>query len=366
MPLSELAQALVRRGVITRSSAVEAERRKKLYGGGLDTALLELAAVDETTLTSHLAEIIGIPLAPTSVLAEAPNPAARVWVDSATAQRLGMLPRAKQDDVLDVLVQPEHDHDAMVAWAEERALLVEPALVCEIRFRALFRALYGVPLAPRYLALLARLAGTTRLRAAVRDRANEDLRTPPPTPAPLDRIETLIEAARLGDPPARKLALRRLARHLQDARVVAFRHALLRKARQGEPDIGVAALSALAEMRDKNAVPEVTELLEVPEAQIAAAAHDALVTLTCDDQGMRPKRWLEWWAKMGNKPRVEWLLAGLAHRTPEIRLLAASDLYEISHEYFGYHHDLPERDREEARQRWIAWWERKKSAGRGL
>jgi hypothetical protein len=364
MPLSEVAQALVRRGVITRASALEAERRKKLYGGGLDTALLELRAIDEATLTGHLAEISGIPLAPMSVLAEAPDPAARAWMDSATAQRLGVLPRVKQDDVLDVLVRPEHDHDAMVAWATKQALLIEPALVCEIRFRALFHALYGVPLPPRYLALLARLAGTTRLRAAVRDRANEDLRTPPPAPAPLDRIETLIEAARLGDLQARKLALRRLARHLQDPRVVAFRHALLRKAREAETVIGMAALSAVAEMRDRNAVPEVADLLEVANPQIAAAAHDALVTLACDDLGARPKRWLEWWAKMSSKPRVEWLLAGLAHRTPEIRLLAASDLYEISHEYFGYHHDLPERDREAARLRWVAWWEKRKSAGR--
>jgi hypothetical protein len=56
---------------------------------------------------------------------------------------------------------------------------------------------------------------------------------------------------------------------------------------------------------------------------------------------------------------VEWLLEALAHRNPELRLLASTELYEISGEYFGYHYDLPERDREEARQRWIAWWHSK-------
>jgi hypothetical protein len=355
MPLSEVAQTLVRRGVITRASAIEAERRKKLYGGSLDTALLELRAIDEETLTRHLAEIIGIPLAPPDVLTEAPNPAARAWMDSATAQRLGVLPRAKQDDVLDVLARPEHDHDALVAWAEIQALLVEPVLVCDVRFRGLLHGLYGIPMAPRYLALLARLAGT---RAVVRNRSITEAQSPPPPTAPVDRVDTLLVAARLGDPPARKVAQRRLAQYLHDHRVVAFRHALLKKAREAEPAIAASALAALAELRDKNAVPDLAELLEGADAEIATAAHDALVALTCEDLGMRPKRWLEWWAKMGSKPRVEWLLEGLAHRAPEIRLLAVSDLHELSHEYFGYHHDLPERDREEARQRWIAWWQR--------
>jgi hypothetical protein len=365
VPLSEVAQALVRRGVIARASALEAERRKQLYGGGLDTALLELQAVDEATLTSELAEIIGIPLAAPALVAAPPDPAARAWMDSATAHRLGVLPSAKHDDILHVLARPDHDHDALVAWAEERALLIEPALVCEIRFRALCHALYGVPLPPRYLSLLARLAGNTRARAVVRDGAGAEGRTPPPASAAVDRVDTLLAAARLGDPPARKAALRRLARHLQEPRVIAFRHALLKKAREAEPAIAVAALSALAEMRDKNAVPEVAELLEARDAEVALAAHDALVALTCEDLGMRPKRWLDWWAKMGGKPRVEWLLEGLAHRTPEIRLLASSDLYQISHEYFGYHHDLPERDREAARQRWIAWWQSRRGVTSG-
>ena len=124
MPLSEIALALVRRGVITRAAAIEAEQRKKLYGGGLDTALLELRASDEETLTSQLAEIIGIPLASPQVLQAAPDRGARIWLDASTAQRMGAVPRAKQADVLYMLVRPEHDHDAMVKWSAEHAVLV--------------------------------------------------------------------------------------------------------------------------------------------------------------------------------------------------------------------------------------------------
>jgi hypothetical protein len=359
MPLSETAQALVRRGVVTRDAAVEAEQRRKLYGGGLDTALLELRATDEETLTSHLAEIIGIPLASTNMLSSLPNRAASAWMDCATAQKLGAAPRAKQGDVLDVLVRPEHDHDALVAWAEQRSLLIEPALVCEVRFRAHVRALYDTLMPPRYLALLAKLVGTTQARAAVGDSAR-DMRTPTPVMGGIDPVETLLAAARLGDANARRTALRRLSRRAHDPRVIAFRHTLEKKAAQGEATSAVGALHALAELRDKNAVPAIAEILEAANADLASAAHDALVALCCEDAGVKAKRWLEWWAKMGGLSRGEWLLEALAHRNPELRLLASTELYEISGEYFGYHYDLPERDREEARQRWIAWWQSKK------
>ncbi len=355
MPLSETAQALVRRGVVTREAAIEAERRKKIYGGGLDTLLLELRATDEETLTSHLAEILGIPAAPTSRVEKESVPAAKKCIDDATAQRLGAVPMAKCNDVLDVLVRPDHDHDMLVAWAAERALLIEPMLVSEVRFRGLLHTLYGIPVPPRYLALLARLVGTAHARALAGDRARVGGRTST-TGGGVDEVETLLIAARFGDAEARRSALRLLARRLDHPRVVAFRHALEKKAADTD-SAAAGALRAIAELRDKNAVPAVVELLETGNEEVAAAAQATLVALTCEDLGRKTKRWLEWWEKMGSRTRLEWLLDGLAHRTPELRLAASNELYEISGEYFGYHYDLPERDREEARQRWIAWWQ---------
>ena len=359
MPLSEIALALVRRGVITRAAAIEAEQRKKLYGGGLDTALLELRASDEETLTSQLAEIIGIPLASPQVLQAAPDRGARIWLDASTAQRMGAVPRAKQADVLYMLVRPEHDHDAMVKWSAEHAVLVEPALVCEVRFRAHAAAIYDLPIPPRDLALLARLVGTSAARALTGDRGRSDLRTPTPVAPGVDPVETLLVAARLGEAAERQSALRRLSRRLQDPRVVAFRHTLQKKAGGSDITAACGALRALAELRDKNAVPAIAELLETDSPEVADAAHAALVQLTCDDLGSKAKRWLDAWNRMSGRSRVEWLLEALAHRNPELRLQASSELYEISGEYFGYHYDLPERDREEARQRWIAWWQTK-------
>jgi hypothetical protein len=357
MPLSETAQALVRRGVITRDAGIEAEQRKKLYGGGLDTALLELRATDEETLSSHLSEIIGIPLVSPRMLSALPEPSAKRWIEPATAQKLGAAPFAKHKDALDVWVRPEHDHDALLAWSEKHALLVEPFLVCEVRFRALLRTLYALPVPPRYLALLARMVGVADARKAVGETDRPEMRTPTPVAAGVDPVDTFVAAARLGDAAARKSALRHLTCRLGDPRVMELRRAFEKKAHDRAPTVATTALQALAHLRDKNAVPAIIELLDVDDVAVAAAAQASLVTLTCEDLGRRPKRWLDWWTEMGNRSRVEWLLEGLAHKSPELRLLASNELYEVCGEYFGYHYDLPEREREEARQRWIAWWQ---------
>lgn len=355
MALSEMARALIHRGVIAHAAAVAAEQRKKLYGGGLDTALLELRASDEQTLTSGLAEILGVPLAAPDAINAVPDLRAASWLDGTTAQRIGAVPRAKQADVLYVMVRPEHDHEAMVAWAAKHALLVEPGLVTEVRFRAQVAALYGVPMPPRFLALLAGLVGTSAARALAGEHRSE-ARTPTPVSSVIDAVDTWLAAARLGESAAREAALRRLSHRLQDSRVVSFRQGLEKKVAGSDMTAACGALRALTQLRDKNAVPAIAEVLDRDVPELTRAARAALVELTCDDLGTKSKRWLDFWNRKGHLSRVDWLLEALAHRTPELRLQASSELYEICGEYFGYHYDLPERDREEARQRWIAWW----------
>jgi hypothetical protein len=51
------------------------------------------------------------------------------------------------------------------------------------------------------------------------------------------------------------------------------------------------------------------------------------------------------------------MLEALAHSDERIRLSASEELKRLTGEYFGYHHDAPKREREEARQRWLKWWD---------
>ena len=174
----------------------------------------------------------------------------------------------------------------------------------------------------------------------------------------VDPVETLLAAARLGEAAERQAALRRLSRRLQDPRVIAFRHALEKKAIGSDITVAWGALRALAELRDKDAVPAIAELVEAGDPEVAKAAHAALVQLTCDTMARMQREPVDRSPQLAlTVDGLQSLLEALAHRNPELRLQASSELYEISGEYFGYHYDLPERDREEARQRWIAWWQ---------
>ncbi len=113
-----------------------------------------------------------------------------------------------------------------------------------------------------------------------------------------------------------------------------------------------AALAALADVR---AIPD---LLDVHGrgGDAAVAVGKALVGLTKQDFGINNKKWRQWWDKNRKKNRIEWLLDGLAARDPDVRRSSAEDLRKATGEYFGYHHDLPKRERELARQRWNEWW----------
>ena len=92
------------------------------------------------------------------------------------------------------------------------------------------------------------------------------------------------------------------------------------------------------------------------ELDAASAALEALIAITKQDLGAKPKRWAAWWARHQDDDRVDWLFEGLSHKTTEIRAASEDELRALNGEYFGYHFDLPRREREAARARWQAWW----------
>jgi HEAT repeat protein len=357
MPISSLASALVKASLFSQEIAVQVERRRELYGGGIDTVLLEMGLLDEEILVTHLASFTGIPAAPLERLAK-PDPQAGPWLDAGAAARLGAVPIGRREDALELAVHPEADHDALVAWAGERHLLVEPYLVTEARFRGLLGVVYRIPVPPRFVSLLAKLMGSTQTRRWLAlAQPSPAVARPPTANATIDEVETLIETARLGDEATRASAWRALGRRLHDPRVAAASGSLQAKLSSPDPAVATAALAALAELRDPASLPTIIDCLESDDKQVALTARSTLLAVAGDDLGPKRRRWLDWWEKMQQRPRLEWLMEALAHRDPSIRLAASQELQEITGEYFGYHYDLPERDREEARRRWLEWWQ---------
>jgi hypothetical protein len=131
--------------------------------------------------------------------------------------------------------------------------------------------------------------------------------------------------------------------------------ALLEVAASDQPVSAREAIEALAERREVRAVPLLIERLG--DGRLGEAAHAALVTLARQDFGQAARAWRSWWEKARHRSRTEWLFEALGHKRSDLRLAASEELQAMTGAYFGYHFDLPERDREEARRRWSHWWQ---------
>jgi HEAT repeat protein len=130
----------------------------------------------------------------------------------------------------------------------------------------------------------------------------------------------------------------------------------VRRALRAEPAKARAAAHALGQLRDVRGIADLIEALD-RDATTAEEARRSLVELTKQDFGTKSKKWATWWEKNRDRPRIEWMLDGLAHTEDAVRLSASEELRRLTGEYFGYHYDLPKREREEARMRWMKWWE---------
>jgi hypothetical protein len=119
----------------------------------------------------------------------------------------------------------------------------------------------------------------------------------------------------------------------------------------------LAGVRALVELRHAAAVPVLLSLVADEDAEIAEAAHDALVRVTRQDHGRDEAPWRAWWEVNQTRHRIEWLIDGLMHESVEIRREAGDELKTLTREYFGYYDDLPPGERAEAQQRYREWWE---------
>jgi hypothetical protein len=367
MAMSPLASLLIGSGAVTREKITLAQSRRTIYGGTLDTVLLEMGAVDERTLTSHLAEASGLP-APLPERLASPGLEARGAMSAGDARRLSVAPLGRKDGVLELALHPEADADAIAAWADTAGLRIACFVVLEVRYRELMAAVYGDVIAPRFVSVLARLMGAV----GARQRSGP---VPSVTPPPRPLVDTMALSARpkpkapvevtptpppVEPAPVPAPVLARAPEPELDIEITEDWPAadpperLLEEAGLPDPGLAMNAFVGLAEQREVKAVPVLIERLADPE--VGAAAHAALVTLARQDFGKIARGWLVWWEKAQHRSRVEWLFEALSHKRSDLRLQASEELQAMTGVYFGYHFDLPERDREEARRRWSAWW----------
>jgi hypothetical protein len=318
--------------------------RQAVYGGALDTALLETDAIDETLLWEELGVATGLPM-PEPALCENPvkcvNPdGSAIDLDGVWSERARAVPVGVKDGALQVLCGEPLVRLELDAASERLGVPFQLYIVPEVRLAAVRQAIFDRPMPPRLLRLFARVAGAEPVRR---------WQTAHHKPVKVDEkrgVEVLPRrsAAVAASPGPR----------IENEEALASPVSASSPALPTLPPASPAAAAPRGlEPVDKR---EVARLIGDLYGKEAEKARLRLVAITKQDFGTKARRWEAWWAKHHEDDRVEWLFEGLGHKEPQIRASSEDELRKLTGEYFGYHYDLPRREREQARSRWQTWW----------
>jgi hypothetical protein len=117
------------------------------------------------------------------------------------------------------------------------------------------------------------------------------------------------------------------------------------------------AAEAARLLRDRGSVPALIDLLRTVRGAKKVTVQNALRQITGQDFGSSARRWSVWWGRARQQHRIEWLIDALDHRNERVRFLAARELALIVPQDFGFTASGPRREREQARLRYLEWWQ---------
>jgi hypothetical protein len=116
-----------------------------------------------------------------------------------------------------------------------------------------------------------------------------------------------------------------------------------------------SAIEALADIREREAIPTLLQFIEDKDRSIARASRWALSVLTRQDFGKDAAAWKNFWQEHRNQDRFEWLVESLNHEKRDLRRAAAEELRSFVGTDFGYDADLPLEERTSAQEKFHAW-----------
>ncbi|MFH2007303.1 MAG: hypothetical protein ABI333_12000 [bacterium] len=197
---SKLSSLLVQYGIITVKRMEEAFQRQVIFGGSLDTILLEMNVLDEPTLLRYLYATSGIPPADlTAINFEKALEQTRIFPQK-LAEKYLIVPVNAAADALHVLVTDPPDRGRLDEIGFMLGMTIIPGIVPEFRLYQALEQIYGVKMPLRYAGLVKRI-GPALAPELPPDTHGEQARAFPPTAdgAPVSR--GAAAAAPPEDPP---------------------------------------------------------------------------------------------------------------------------------------------------------------------
>ena len=152
---SRLSSMLVQDGRVTAKKMADAFQRQVIFGGTLDTILLEMGLVEPAVLSEYLARATGL-----QFTADLPSPEVVAVVQegfsAALVERFHAVPLGRgPSGKLRVMVVDVPDREDPAALGQEIGRQLEVVVAPEYRFQQALEILYGVRLLPRF----AKIAG---------------------------------------------------------------------------------------------------------------------------------------------------------------------------------------------------------------
>jgi len=160
---ARLAALLVEEKVLPEATIRAAAARQVVYGGGLDTALLELGALTETQVWARLATVTGLPV-PAPHLADGTAVPEAPLLPAEPTARMRFVPVGARDQRLNLLCAEPVAAEQIKSVAAEHGFDAKLYVIPELRLMALRQRIYGEPLPQRFAPLLAQAMGVERAR----------------------------------------------------------------------------------------------------------------------------------------------------------------------------------------------------------
>ena len=177
---SRLASLLVQEGLVSPKKMAEAFQRQVIYGGALDTILLEMELIGEAALISAMGRASGLPTGselPSRTALQAAN--VTDWFPLPMCEKFRAVPSSVDGNVLRVLVTDPPDRKQLDELGFQLRRSIDPVVVPEHRFVQVVELVYGVPMSARF----------TSLAAKVRQRIEDAPTTRHSAPGKLSPIE---------------------------------------------------------------------------------------------------------------------------------------------------------------------------------